>query len=137
MLGSPDEGDVFDASPIIDDVTATATLPSLDGRRFRMVSSTTSAVDPESPSIFEYFERDGAIWGGYEGDTVTFGKFVGTRAGDTIWVSFVHVLKADGTVVTGDGESELELTDDGGIRLVEHYEMHGLPQLSVCEEIAA
>ncbi len=88
-------------------------------------------------SIFEYFERDGAIWGGYEGDTVTFGKFVGTRTGDTIWVSFVHVLKADGTVVTGDGESELELTDDGGIRLVEHYEMHGLPQLSVCEEIAA
>ncbi|PRA81138.1 hypothetical protein CQ045_07815 [Microbacterium sp. MYb66] len=102
-----------------------------------MVSSTTSAVDPESPSIFEYFERDGAIWGGYEGDTVTFGKFVGTRAGDTIRVSFVHVLKADGTVVTGDGESELELTDDGGIRLVEHYEMHGLPQLSVCEEISA
>lgn len=124
-------------SPIIEDVTATATLPSLDGRRFRMVSSTTSAVDPESPSIFVYFERDGAIWGGYEGDTVTFGKFVGTRTGDTIWVSFVHVLKSDGTVVTGDGESELELTDDGGIRLVEHYEMHGLPQLSVCEEISA
>ena len=66
-----------------------------------MVSSTTSAVDPESPSIFEYFERDGAIWGGYEGDTVTFGKFVGTRTGDTIWVSFVHVLKADGTAFDG------------------------------------
>ncbi|MGG1909416.1 hypothetical protein AB1285_20620 [Microbacterium sp. NRRL B-14842] len=62
---------------------------------------------------------------------------MGTRTGDTIWVSFVHVLKADGTVVTGDGESELELTDDGRIRLVEHYEMHGLPQLSVVEEIPA
>ncbi|WP_256209484.1 MULTISPECIES: hypothetical protein [unclassified Microbacterium] len=118
-------------------MTATATLPSLDGRRFRMVSSTTSAVDPDAPSVFEYFERDGAIWGGYEGDTVTFGKFVGTRTGDTIWVSFVHVLKADGAVVTGDGESELELTADGRIRLVEHYEMHGLPQLSVVEEIPA
>ena len=67
-----------------------------------MVSSTTSAVDPAAPSIFEYFERDGAIWGGYEGDTVTFGKFVGTRTGDTIWVSFVHVLVSDGTVETGD-----------------------------------
>ncbi|CAI7626214.1 unnamed protein product [Penicillium discolor] len=66
-----------------------------------MVSSTTSAVDPDAPSVFEYFERDGAIWGGYEGDTVTFGKFVGTRTGDTIWVSFVHVLKADGTVRAG------------------------------------
>ena len=61
-----------------------------------MISSTTSAVDPEAPSIFEYFEKDGAIWGGYTGDTVTFGKFVGTRTADTIWVSFVHVLVADG-----------------------------------------
>lgn len=115
----------------------TASLPSLDGRRFRMVSSTTSAVDPEAPSVFTYRERDGAIWGDYEGDTVTFGRFVGTRTGDTIWVSFVHVLAVDGTVVTGDGESELELTDAGTIRLIEHYEMHGAPQLSVCEEFAA
>lgn len=102
-----------------------------------MVSSTTSAVDPDTPSEFVYRERDGAIWGDYEGDTVSFGRFVGTRTGDTIWVSFVHVLAADGTVVTGEGASELELTDDGLIRLVEHYEMHGEPQLSVCEEIPA
>ncbi len=68
---------------------------------------------------------------------MTFGKFVGTRTADKIWVSFVHVLVADGTVVTGDGESDLELTEGGGIRLVEHYEMHGAPQLSVCEEIPA
>jgi hypothetical protein len=118
-------------------MTSPASIPSLDGRRFRMVSSTTSAVDPGAPSEFVYQERDGAIWGDYSGDTVTFGRFVGTRTGDTIWVSFVHVLVADGTVVTGDGESELELTDAGLIRLVEHYEMHGAPQLSVCEEIPA
>jgi hypothetical protein len=102
-----------------------------------MVSSTTSAVDPDAPSVFTYWERDGAIWGEYSGDTVTFGRFVGTRTGDSIRVSFVHVLVADGTVVTGDGESELERADDGRIRLVEHYEMHGAPQLSVCEEIPA
>ncbi|WP_245647362.1 hypothetical protein [Microbacterium hydrocarbonoxydans] len=118
-------------------MSSTATIPSLDGRRFLMVSSTTSAVDATSPSEFVYWERDGAIWGEYSGDTVTFGRFVGTRTADTIWVSFVHVLVADGSVVTGDGESELELTEDGRIRLVEHYEMHGLPQLSVCEEPAA
>ncbi|WP_231880389.1 hypothetical protein [Microbacterium sp. H83] len=118
-------------------MTSPAAIPSLDGRRFRMVSSTTSAVDPDAPSVFTYQEKDGAIWGDYVGDTVTFGRFVGTRTGDTIWVSFVHVLVADGSVVTGNGESELELTDDGRIRLVEHYEMHGLPQLSVCEETAA
>ncbi len=115
----------------------TSTLPSLDGRVFKMTSSTTSAVDPDAPSVFRYFEQDDLIWGDYTGDTVTIGRFVGTRSGDTIWVSFVHVLAADGTVVTGDGESEIEATDDGALRLVEHYEMHGAPQLSVCVEVPA
>ena len=45
------------------------------------------------------YEKDGAIWGDYSGDTVTFGRFIGTRTGDTIWVSFVHVLVSDGAVV--------------------------------------
>ena len=115
----------------------TSNLPSLDGRTFVMVSSTTSAVNPDSPSVFRYFEQDGMIWGDYTGDTVTIGRFVGTRTDDTIWVSFVHVLVADGSVVTGDGESEIERTDDGLLRLVEHYEMFDAPQLSICVEAPA
>jgi hypothetical protein len=102
-----------------------------------MISSTTSAVDPDAPSVFRYFERDGIIWGDYTGDTVTIGRFVGTRTDDVIWVSFVHVLVADGSVVTGDGESTIERTDDGLLRLVEHYEMHDAPQLSICVEVPA
>lgn len=115
----------------------TSTLPSLDGRVFSMVSSTTSQVDPDAPTVFHYFEGDGIIWGDYTGDTVTIGRFVGTRTGDTIRVSFVHVLAADGSVVTGDGESEIERTDDGALRLVEHYEMFDAPQLSICVEAPA
>lgn len=101
-----------------------------------MISSTTSVVDPAAPSIFRYFERDGVVWGGYTGDTVTFGQFVGTRTGDTISINFAHVLVAGGTVVTGSGDSDIE-QDENGLRLVEHYEMHGAAQLSVCAEIAA
>ncbi|WCD93464.1 hypothetical protein [Microbacterium sp. nov. GSS16] len=118
-------------------MTQTRTLPSLNGRTFKMVSSTTSVVNHDAPSVFHYFEQDGVIWGDYTGDTVTIGRFVGTRTGDTIWVSFVHVLAATGEVVTGDGESEIEIGDDGMLRLVEHYEMHGAAQLSVCVETAA
>lgn len=99
-----------------------------------MLSSTTSVVDHDAPSIFNYFEQDGAIWGDYTGDTVTIGRFVGTRTGDRIWVSFVHVLAASGEVVTGEGESDIEVDEDGRLRLIEHYEMHGAPQLSVCVE---
>lgn len=102
-----------------------------------MVSSTTSVVNHDAPSVFRYFEADGVIWGDYTGDTVTVGRFVGTRTGDTIWVSFVHVLGATGEVVTGDGESDIEIDEEGMLRLVEHYEMHGAPQLSVCAESAA
>jgi len=112
----------------------TPTLPSLDGRTFKMVSSTTSVVDPAAPSVFRYSERDGVVWGDYTGDTVTFGRFVGTRTGDRIRVSFVHVLVRDGSVVTGEGESDIE-EHDGVLRLVEHYEMYGAAQLSVCVEV--
>ncbi|MGO1508063.1 MAG: hypothetical protein ACTH2J_03765 [Candidatus Microbacterium stercoravium] len=110
------------------------TLPSLDGRTFRMISSTTSAVDPESPSTFHYSEKDGVVWGNYLGDTVTFGRFVGTRTGDAISIHFVHVLAGDGTVVTGAGQSDIE-QDESGLRLIEHYEMHDEPQLSICAEV--
>ncbi|WP_426186655.1 hypothetical protein [Microbacterium sp. TWP3-1-2b2] len=109
-------------------------LPSLDGRTFRMISSTTSAVNPDAPSVFRYHEQDGVVWGDYTGDTVTFGRFVGTRDGDVISIDFVHVLVADGSVVTGSGDSDIE-QDDSGLRLVEHYEMHGEPQLSICAEV--
>ncbi|MGP6169854.1 hypothetical protein ACTU6V_01445 [Microbacterium sp. A204] len=112
------------------------TLPSLDGRTFQMISSTTSVVDPDAPSTFRYFEKDGAVWGDYFGDTVTFGRFVGTRTGNVISIHFVHVLVADGTVVTGSGDSDIE-QDESGLRLIEHYEMHGKPQLSVCAEVIA
>lgn len=99
-----------------------------------MISSTTSTVNQDAPSVFHYFEKDGAVWGDYLGDTVTFGRFVGTRTDDAISINFVHVLVADGSVVTGSGDSDIEL-DESGLRLVERYEMHGEPQLSVCAEV--
>lgn len=101
-----------------------------------MISSTTSVVSADAPSVFRYFERDGVIWGDYTGDTVTFGQFVGTRTGNVISINFVHVLVADGSVVTGSGDSDIE-QDESGLRLIEHYEMFGKPQLSVCAEVAA
>lgn len=116
----------------------TSTMPSLNGRRFRLISSTTSVVDPLAPSTFTYYERDGVIWGEYEGDTVTFGRDLGTRTGDRIDIRFVHVLAATGEVVTGEASSVIERDDATGLlRLVEDYQMFGEPQQSVCEEIPA
>ncbi|WP_370544517.1 hypothetical protein [Frondihabitans sp. VKM Ac-2883] len=110
-----------------------ALAPSLDSRRFVMESSTNSPVDPDSPSRFRYFEKDGVIWGDYDGDTVTFGRFVGTRVGDDLSVSFVHVLVEDGSVVAGTGGSEVVAGPDG-VRLVERFEIDGVDHVSVCVE---
>ena len=107
---------------------------SLDGRVFDMVSSTASRVDPESPTRFHYSEADGVVWGEYTGDTVTTGRFVGTRDGARLEVSFAPALAAGGAPVTGTAVSRIEPSDDG-LRLVEDFEIAGEPQVSVCAEV--
>jgi hypothetical protein len=107
----------------------------LDGLRFAMVSSTASEVDPSSPTIFDYHERDGMIWGEYEGDTVRIGRFVGTRAEGRISIRFTHVVAATGVVVSGAAESRIERHDDG-LRLVEDFSTADSDQVSVCVQIS-
>ena len=110
-------------------------MVSLDGRVFDMVSSTASRVDPESPTRFVYHEADGVLWGEYSGDTVRTGRFVGTRADDLIHVRFVHALLAGGEPISGGASSRIEQDDRGGLRLVEDFEVDGVPHLSVCAEV--
>lgn len=106
----------------------------LDGRVFDMVSSTASRVDPDAPTRFRYSEAGGAVWGEYAGDTVTVGRFVGTRVGDRLTVSFVHVPVAGGPPVSGQATSRIE-RGEAGLRLVEDFEVEGAPQVSVCAEV--
>ncbi|WP_246846485.1 hypothetical protein [Humibacter ginsenosidimutans] len=109
-------------------------LPSLDEREFVMISSTNSAVDPDAPSRFRYHERDGVIWGEYWGDTVTFGRFVGTRRAHVLAVTFAHVTVTGGSVVTGASTSTVEEGADG-LRLVERFSIEGVDHESVCVEV--
>ena len=106
----------------------------LDGLRFAMVSSTASEVDPSSPTVFDYHERDGMVWGEYEGDTVRIGRFVGTREERRISIRFTHVVDATGEVVDGAAESRIESHDDG-LRLLEEFRTADGDQVSVCAEI--
>ncbi|WP_307852588.1 hypothetical protein [Glaciihabitans sp. dw_435] len=110
--------------------------PSLDGRRFILKSSTASAVNEESPSLFRYSEQDGVIWGDYEGDTVTFGRMVGTRVGDLLEVQFVHVMVDGGAVVSGSSASTIEVDATNHLSLVENFRIHDTDHVSVCVEIA-
>jgi hypothetical protein len=100
-----------------------------------MVSSTASRVDPAAPTRFVYHEADGVLWGEYAGDTVTTGRFVGTRTGDLVHVHFVHALVAGGAPVTGAAISRIEQDHGGRLRLVEDFEADGVPHISVCAEV--
>lgn len=98
------------------------------------MSSTASEIDRGSPSRFRYRERDGIVWGGYDGDTVTVGRFLGTRTGDDLAISFVHVRAADGGVVTGTSASIVEV-HDGALRLVETFRVDTVEHVSICVEV--
>ncbi|MCU1472360.1 hypothetical protein [Amnibacterium sp.] len=110
-------------------------MVSLDGRVFDMVSSTASRVDPDAPTRFVYHEADGVLWGEYTGDTVATGRFVGTRSGSIIAVRFVHALVSGGEPVAGGASSRIEQDHDGRLRLVEDFDVDGVPHLSVCAEV--
>jgi hypothetical protein len=108
---------------------------NLNGRKFVMVSSTASVVNQDSPTEFLYWEADGVVWGSYTGDTVTHGRFVGTREGDQVSISYAHALKAGGTA-GGQSSSRVETGDDGRLRLVEEFSFDGddTVHVSVCTE---
>ena len=84
--------------------------------------------------MFDYHERDGMVWGEYEGDTVRIGRFVGTRGGGRISIRFTHVVDATGEVVDGAAQSRIE-PREGGLRLVEDFRTAEGDQVSVCVEV--
>ncbi|MEV6866479.1 hypothetical protein AB0M44_36485 [Streptosporangium subroseum] len=108
----------------------------LNDRRFVMVSSTASAVDPDGPTEFAYRESGGIIWGDYTGDTVVHGHFVGTRDGDRIELTYVHLTK-NGDRAGGQSSSRIETLPDGRLNLVEEFQFAGddTAHVSVCTEI--
>ncbi|TMR26387.1 hypothetical protein ETD85_42775 [Nonomuraea zeae] len=102
-----------------------------------MVSSTASTVNQDSPTEFQYWEADEVVWGTYTGDTVTHGRFVGTRDGAQVTINYAHALKAGGKA-GGKSSSRIEAGDDGRLRLVEEFSFDGddTVHVSVCTEVA-
>lgn len=107
----------------------------LDGRIFDMVSSTASVVSDIAPTRFRYSERDGVVWGEYRGDTVTEGRFCGTREDDVLRVAFAHRSTA-GALVSGEATSVISEDSDGRLVLTEDFAApDGSLHVSVCREI--
>lgn len=110
--------------------------PSVNGVRFALESSTASTVNHDSPSIFDYNESDGLLWGEYRGDTVTYGFFVGQREGDRLNEDFVHHHIATDRALLGDSSTRVATRADGRLELIEDFVLDGVPGVSVCVQIA-
>lgn len=91
-------------------------------------------MSADDPTVFRYHEQDGIIWGDYVGDTVSHGRFVGSRERDSIAVWFAHRRVADGVVLTGKSSSTIR-SEDGLTRLVERFDVDGVEHESVCVEV--
>lgn len=111
---------------------APAIPASIDGLEFVMISSSGSEVSSESPTRFRYQQLGQMIWGGYIGDTVQLGRFVGRRDGDVVTICFAHKPIDGGEVVLGTAESTLRRGEDGELYLDEVFEKDGEPHVSAC-----
>jgi hypothetical protein len=103
---------------------STAAVPSLDGRVFATADSSGGVAT--SDTVFRYAERDGVVTATYEGGPIRQGFLVGTRVGDTLDFRYVQ-LHTDGSTASGHCATELELLEDGRVRLNETWEWESRP----------
>lgn len=109
---------------------------NLDGRIFDMVSSTASAVDAEQPTRFQYREDNGVVWGEYVGDTVSVGRFCGSRERSDLLINFVHSGHGTAAPTVGTARSIISVAPDGALLLTEDFVgPDGADHVSVCREI--
>lgn len=113
------------------------TAPSLDGRRFAAVADVPGG-EVGTDTLFTYHERDGEIWGAYEGGSIRRGYLVGTRDGDTLDFRYTQ-LNTAGETSTGHCVSKVRVLADGRLRLEESWEWESRPGTgtSAVEEIPA
>lgn len=108
---------------------------SLNGRSFGMVSSTSSVVDQAAPTVFNYWEDNGLIWGDFDGDTVRQGRLTGLRSGDTFTLRFILENKAGG-FTQGEAVTKISFDESGKMILTEDFKSaDGAPQQSICREL--
>lgn len=98
--------------------------PSLDGRRF---------AEADRVLLFRE-DREGTVTATYSGGSVVAGTLVGRRDGRDLEFGFSQIER-NGVVTAGTVEAELELLDDGRVRVHETWQAAGTTGTSVLDEL--
>jgi len=116
---------VIGAGVCNDRYVASSSLPSLEGRRFRVAEMSDSA-EAGTDTVFEYHEQDGVIWARYQGGAVRLGFVVGTRSGDRLEFRYSQVNES-GETSNGRCSSTVSALPDGRLRLNETWAWESKP----------
>lgn len=112
-----------------------SSVPSVDGRDF--AGQAVEGGEVGADTVFHYREADGEIWASYSGGQVRRGYLVGRREGDTLDFRYVQ-LNVNHETSSGHCATQLELLDDGRIRMHETWEWESRPGTgtSVVEKVS-
>jgi hypothetical protein len=106
-------------SEAVDRAGRASSSPSLDGRRFRaLTSSSRGQLSGETEFAFS---QDGPILQARYGGAIRLGFLLGLAAGDTIEFRYVRV-DSDGSISSGHSVDTIEVLPDGRLRLHERWE---------------
>jgi hypothetical protein len=107
---------------------------SLDGRTFGVADSGGGVATTDT--VFHYSEDGDVVTATYEGGTIRRGILVGRRTGDSLDFRYSQ-LHNDGSTANGHCVTQLELLEDGRIRLNESWAWESRPGggQSVAEEL--
>lgn len=113
------------------------TAINYEGRRFKMLGSSTGDAAAVASTLFEYHQTGSTVYGTYAGGSVIMGGLLGAVDADGNLTIRFHHQYTDGRLVSGEGTSRLEILDDGRYRLHETYRFYdtGYEGTSSVEEV--
>ena len=93
---------------------------SLDGIRMHVVSTANAGV-VNAETLFTFTQEGSVVSAGYSGGKVRLGYLVGVISSEGLRFRYAQ-LDVEGHLDGGYSNCEISRTDDGRIRLVEHFE---------------
>jgi hypothetical protein len=105
---------------MLGDAAEEATMPSLNGRRLRLLANTPGGqVDAETEFVFTQEGR--LIHARYRGGAIVLGFLVGVADAHAVEFRYVHVDR-EGAINSGHSVDTIEVLSDGRLRLHERWE---------------
>jgi hypothetical protein len=109
--------------------------PHLDGLRVNAVQTAENGVIG-ADTFFDFHQEAERVWATYAGSRIEREYLVGTVRGHAFELRYSQ-MQSDGTLDCGHSDCELERSEEGLVRSVEHFEWASRPGggINVIQEV--